>query len=57
MSLATRAVSSPYLKTFDEGIQRAVRDACKRFSDWFEKSVAFLRLIFDAPADRAGDPF
>ena len=57
MSLATRAVSSPYLKTFDEGIQRAVRDACKRFSDWFEKSVAFLRLIFDAPADRAGGPF
>lgn len=46
MSLATKAVSSPYLKTFDEGVQRAVRAACARFSDWFEKSVEFLRLVF-----------
>ncbi len=47
MSLATKAVSSPYLLTFDETIQRAVRDVCARFSEWFDKSAEFLRLVFD----------
>ena len=47
MSLATKAVSSPYLLTFDETVQRAVRDVCARFSEWFDKSAEFLRLGFD----------
>lgn len=47
MSLATKAVSSPYLLTFDESVQRAVHAAGARFSEWFDKSAEFLRLVFD----------
>lgn len=50
MSLATKAVASPYLKTLDEGIQRAVGEMCARFSAWLDESVKFLYLVFDFKA-------
>lgn len=58
MSLATKAVSSPYLKTLDESIQRAVGEMCARFSAWLDESVKFLNLVFDSktiePLDKQG---
>lgn len=46
VSLATKAVSTPYLKTLDAQTQASVRASCARFSEWLERSVEFLNLVF-----------
>lgn len=44
MSLATKAVSSPFVQTLEPEVRRKLLEMCARFSDWFDKSVEFLRL-------------
>lgn len=46
MSLATKAVSSPFIMSLEPQVRLKLKDMCARFSDWFAKSVEFLRLVF-----------
>ncbi len=47
MSLANKAVSSGILLTLEPPVRQALLKVCARFSEWFEKSVEFLRTVFD----------
>ncbi len=47
MSLGTGAVSSPFLRMQEKDVRTAVGKIALRFSDWFEKSVEFLNLVFE----------
>lgn len=47
ISLANKAVSSGVLFTLEPPVREALKKACAKFSDWFEKSVDFLRTVFD----------
>ncbi len=47
MSLANKAVSSGILLTLESPMREALKKVCAKFSEWFEKSVEFLRTVFD----------
>lgn len=47
MSLANKAVSSSILLSLEPSMRQALLKVCAKFSEWFEKSVDFLRTVFN----------